>query len=91
MKLDRRNFMKASAMAGVAAGLPVVNAAFFSSPAFAGQNKPLTFLSAENLTGNWDPTAHTALSQIIYAAQPRRHPPRMYLQVPLSGPAGNLR
>lgn len=66
MKLDRRDFMKASAMAGVTAGLPIVNAAFFSSPAFAAQSKPLTFLSAENLTGNWDPTAHTALSQIIF-------------------------
>ena len=66
MSISRRKFLSASAMAGVAAGLPLVNTRFFSSDAFAAQNKPITFLSAENLTGNWDPTAHTALSQIIF-------------------------
>ncbi|MEQ8654875.1 MAG: ABC transporter substrate-binding protein [Kiloniellales bacterium] len=64
MKFDRRQFLSASAMAGVAAGLPALNTGFFSSPAFAAQDKPLTFLSAENLTGNWDPSSHTTLAQI---------------------------
>jgi len=64
MKLDRRNFLRVSAMAGVATGLPVLNPKFFVSEAFAARNKPLTFLSAENLTGNWDPSSHTTLAQI---------------------------
>jgi peptide/nickel transport system substrate-binding protein len=64
MKIDRRKFITRSALVGVAAGLPVLNTNFFVSGAFAAQNKPLTFLSAENLTGNWDPSSHTTLAQI---------------------------
>ena len=64
MRFDRRQFLTTSAMAGIAASMPVVNPAFFVSPAFAGDGKPLKFLSAENLTGNWDPTSHTTLAQI---------------------------
>ena len=64
MTLDRRNFLRASAMAGIAAGLPALNPRFFVSDALAASDKPLTFLSAENLTGNWDPSSHTTLAQI---------------------------
>lgn len=64
MKLSRRKFLGSSAMATAIAGVPLIRGSFFSSPAYAGSDKPITFLSAENLTGNWDPTSHTALSQI---------------------------
>ena len=64
--MDRRKFLESSAMAAAVAAIPMVNGSFFASPAFAGSDKPITFLSAENLTGNWNPTAHTALSQIIF-------------------------
>lgn len=64
--MNRRKFLESSAMAAAVAAIPMVNGSFFASPAFAGSDKPITFLSAENLTGNWNPTAHTALSQIIF-------------------------
>ena len=64
MKFDRRQFLRASTMAGIAAGLPALNPRFFVSDALAASGKPLTFLSAENLTGNWDPSSHTTLAQI---------------------------
>ena len=63
MKLDRRSLLRASAMAGLAAGLPVLNTRFLVSEALAA-SRPMTFLSAENLTGNWDPSSHTTLAQI---------------------------
>jgi len=44
-------------------GVASVNPNFFISSAFAGQQKTMVFLSAENITGNWDTTAHTTLSQ----------------------------
>lgn len=64
MKFDRRKFLKSSAMAGVVLSGGMVNRNFFSSPAFAAENRVINFLSAENLTGNWDPTSHTTLGQI---------------------------
>lgn len=63
MKLDRRSLLRASAMAGLTAGLPVLNTKFLVSEA-AAASRPMTFLSAENLTGNWDPSSHTTLAQI---------------------------
>jgi len=33
--------------------------------AFAAEGKALRFLGAEALTGNWDPTTHTNLGQLI--------------------------
>ena len=62
MKLNRRDFLTGSSLA--AAGIPILNSGFLVSDAFAAQSKPLTFLSAENLAGNWDPTSHTTLAQI---------------------------
>ena len=41
----------------------VLDPAFLCSSALAQTSKPMVFLSAENITGNWDPTAHTTLSQ----------------------------
>lgn len=64
MKFNRRNFLKSSAMAGVVLSGGMVNRSFLSSPAFASENRTINFLSAENLTGNWDPTSHTTLGQI---------------------------
>ena len=64
MNINRRQFLNTSAMAGIAASLPILNPAFFVSPALAAEGKSLNFLSAENLTGNWDPTSHTTLAQI---------------------------
>ncbi|TVQ55014.1 MAG: ABC transporter substrate-binding protein [Rhodobacteraceae bacterium] len=58
--MSRRNFLTA---AGVAAGAPIINPRFFIDSAYAQSGKPIIFLSAENITGNWDPTAHTTLSQ----------------------------
>lgn len=68
MTINRRDFLKKSSMAAAitAAGVPLVNGGFFASPAFAGSDKPVNFLSAENLTGNWDPSSHTTLGQINF-------------------------
>jgi peptide/nickel transport system substrate-binding protein len=64
VKFDRRKFLTGSAMAGVAAALPRLNPDFFYTSAYAAEGKSLVFLSAENLTGNWDPSSHTTLAQI---------------------------
>lgn len=64
MKLNRRQFVGSSAMAGVALGLPILNTRFLVSPAHGQTTRPLRFMSAENLTGNWDPTSHTTLAQL---------------------------
>jgi peptide/nickel transport system substrate-binding protein len=60
---DRRDFLKTAAYTGAALGLPVLNPDFLINSAFAKEAKPIVFQSAENITGNWDPTAHTTLSQ----------------------------
>lgn len=60
--IDRRHFLK-GAVAAAAAGFLQINPDFFLSKAHAQAGKVMTFLSAENITGNWDPTAHTTLSQ----------------------------
>jgi peptide/nickel transport system substrate-binding protein len=64
MKLNRRKFLGTSTLAAMVASAPLINAGFFSSPAYAGSDTPINFLSAENLTGNWDPSSHTTLGQI---------------------------
>ncbi|MBK5925294.1 diguanylate cyclase [Rhodovulum sulfidophilum] len=61
--MDRRSFLRYGALAGTALGAARINPDFFFSSAFAQEARPLVFLSAENITGNWDPTAHTTLSQ----------------------------
>ncbi len=64
MKFDRRTFLRSSAMASVVLSGSMLNRGFLSSSAFAAENRSINFLSAENLTGNWDPTSHTTLGQI---------------------------
>jgi peptide/nickel transport system substrate-binding protein len=61
--LDRRRFLQGAAATAGAAGFMQINPDFLISGAFAQNAKPMVFLSAENITGNWDPTAHTTLSQ----------------------------
>lgn len=60
--MDRRTFMRTAA-AGLGAGAVQLNTNLLVSPAMAQASRPLVFLSAENITGNWDPMAHTTLSQ----------------------------
>ncbi|MBA8853590.1 peptide/nickel transport system substrate-binding protein [Ochrobactrum intermedium] len=61
-ELSRRRFLQG--LTGAAAlGYTQINPDFFISSAYAQTRKVMTFLSAENITGNWDPTAHTTLSQ----------------------------
>lgn len=61
--MDRRNFLRYGTMAGLTLGAARINPDFFFSSAHAQEARPLTCLSAENITGNWDPMAHTTLSQ----------------------------
>ncbi|WP_226935354.1 ABC transporter substrate-binding protein [Pseudogemmobacter faecipullorum] len=61
--ISRRKFLNYSAAFGALAATPQINTDFLFSPAMAQASRPITFLSAENITGNWDPTAHTTLSQ----------------------------
>ncbi|BCH56675.1 ABC transporter substrate-binding protein [Agrobacterium vitis] len=62
-EINRRRFLQGTVGAAAAAGFMQMNPDFFISSAFAQSGKVMTFLSAENITGNWDPTAHTTLSQ----------------------------
>ncbi|MBD8554293.1 ABC transporter substrate-binding protein [Rhizobium sp. CFBP 8762] len=62
-EINRRAFLQGAAGAAAAAGFMHINPEFFISSAFAQSGKVMSFLSAENITGNWDPTAHTTLSQ----------------------------
>ncbi|CDN94896.1 ABC transporter substrate-binding protein [Agrobacterium tumefaciens] len=62
-EINRRRFLQGSVGAVAVAGYMQINPDFFISSAFAQTAKTMTFLSAENITGNWDPTAHTTLSQ----------------------------
>ncbi|MCP2137728.1 hypothetical protein J2S28_004831 [Rhizobium sp. SLBN-94] len=62
-EFSRRRFLQGSVGAAAVAGYMQINPDFFISSAFAQAGKTMTFLSAENITGNWDPTAHTTLSQ----------------------------
>lgn len=61
--INRRRFLNYTAVAGALAAAPRLNPDFLFSPAMAQTVKPILFLSAENITGNWDCTAHTTLSQ----------------------------
>ncbi len=64
MKLDRRSFLRGSAYLGAGAAALRVNPDWFFTAARAQSGKPLVFHSAENLTGNWDPSSHTTLAQM---------------------------
>ncbi|MCQ1767817.1 ABC transporter substrate-binding protein [Neorhizobium galegae] len=62
-ELNRRRFLQGAAGTAAAVGFMQIDPDFFISSAYAQSGKVMTFLSAENITGNWDPTAHTTLSQ----------------------------
>ncbi len=59
--INRRALMTRAGAFGASA--MVLDPTFLCSLAIAQTSKPVVFLSAENITGNWDPTAHTTLSQ----------------------------
>lgn len=61
--MDRRKFLRYGMTAGASVAAMRLNPDFFFNSAFAQEARPLTILSAENITGNWDPMAHTTLSQ----------------------------
>lgn len=61
--MDRRKFLRYGMSAGAAVAAMRLNPDFFFSSAYAQEARSLTILSAENITGNWDPMAHTTLSQ----------------------------
>ena len=68
-KITRRKFLEKSAKIGTGlavAPLLAPAAGFFKSPAYAAgtPTDTVVFLSAENITGNWDPTSHTTLAQL---------------------------
>ena len=70
IKFSRRKFMKFMAKSGLGAAAltstPMLNHNFLYNSAFAASGKPLVFAAAEALTGNWDPTTHTNLGQLIF-------------------------
>ena len=68
-KLTRRKFLEKSAKIGTGlavAPLLAPAAGFFTGKAHAAgtPTDTVVFLSAENITGNWDPTSHTTLAQL---------------------------
>lgn len=66
--VSRRSFVKASLKVGAGlAAYPLLarNFKFFRGTAHAAvPNDTVVFLSAENVTGNWDPSSHTTLAQL---------------------------
>lgn len=63
MTISRRKFLTGTGALGAGAAFATVNPDFLFNSAYAQEGKSIVFLSAENITGNWDPTAHTTLSQ----------------------------
>lgn len=68
-KITRRTFLEKSLTVGAGLALsPLANpllGAFKSTARAASTGKDsVVFLSAENVTGNWDPTSHTTLAQL---------------------------
>jgi hypothetical protein len=63
--INRRDVMLGGLAGAAALGFGRVNPDFLMNSAFAAEGKTLRFLGAEALTGNWDPTTHTNLGQII--------------------------
>ena len=63
--INRRDVMLGGLAGAAALGFGRVNPDFLMNSAFAAEGKVLRFLGAEALTGNWDPTTHTNLGQLI--------------------------
>jgi peptide/nickel transport system substrate-binding protein len=70
-KISRRHFLK-TVGTGLAVGAAVSSAPFMVRRSYAG-TKTLRFLGAENVTGNWDPTANTTLANILIEMQTFNH------------------
>ncbi|SEM04855.1 peptide/nickel transport system substrate-binding protein [Variovorax sp. YR750] len=64
MKYTRRQLFRDSTLMALAAASARPDFNFLIGSAFAQNNSALTILSAENLTGNWDPSSHTTLAQM---------------------------
>lgn len=63
--IDRRKMLQGAMLGAGAAAVGRLNPDFLFSSAHAAEAKDLRFLGAEALTGNWDPTTHTNLGQLI--------------------------
>ena len=63
--INRRDLLLGGAAGAAALGFGRVDPDFLMNSAFAAEGRTLRFLGAEALTGNWDPTTHTNLGQII--------------------------
>ena len=65
-QITRRALFGTGVLAAAAAGIPRLNTDFLFNSAYAQTaTRPMVFLAAEALTGNWDPTTHTNLGQLI--------------------------
>lgn len=63
--ITRRNVLQGSLLGAAAAAVGRINPDFLFTSAFAQEGRTMRFLGAEALTGNWDPTTHTNLGQLI--------------------------
>lgn len=63
--INRRQLLQGAAFTAAAAGVGRINPDFLFTSAHAAEGRTLRFLGAEALTGNWDPTTHTNLGQLI--------------------------
>ncbi|MAY61753.1 MAG: diguanylate cyclase [Rhizobiales bacterium] len=63
--ITRRNVLHGSLLATAGAAVGRINPDFFFTSAHAQEGRTMRFLGAEALTGNWDPTTHTNLGQLI--------------------------
>jgi peptide/nickel transport system substrate-binding protein len=63
--INRRDLMRSALVGAGAFGFGRVNPDFLYNSAFAAENRPVRFFGVESLTGNWDPTTHTNLGQLI--------------------------
>ena len=70
-KFSRRHFLK-TVGTGLAAGAAISSPPFIIRNAYAGR-KTVRFLGAENVTGNWDPTANTSLANVLIETQTFNH------------------
>ena len=66
-KISRRALLGGTTAVAASMGFPRLNHDFLFNSAYAATaDRPMVFLAAEALTGNWDPTTHTNLGQLIF-------------------------
>ena len=63
--INRRDLMRSALVGAGGFGFGRIDPGFLYNSAFAAESRPVRFLGAEALTGNWDPTTHTNLGQLI--------------------------